>query len=571
MSSPHTLTRRLAALFLTLASALGQAEPLRLVISQQDVTIDGRVASRIVLNGQLPGPVLRWREGEMAEIAVTNTLDVPSSVHWHGLLLPGEMDGVPGLNGFAGIPPGQTFTYRFPLRQAGTYWYHAHSRLQEQDGLYGALVITPRDGEPEPDLADRDYVLLLSEFHPDRAETILHKLKSIPGYYNQGRRTLTGLFKQAEREGWRAALADRLAWGRMRMDATDLADVSGYTFLVNGRSPAANWTGLFRPGERVRLRVINASAMSFFDFRIPGLTLQVVSADGRELRPVSVDELRIAPAETYDVIVTPGAAEAYSVVAEAMDRSGLALATLAVREGLRGPVPQQRPRAELTMADMGMAHAGMNHGTPADGSAHDAHQGHGGQPPAADSTASGWARAGTPAGLRALSYADLVSRHPQPDTRAPTRDIVIRLTGNMERYAWTLNGKPEHEATPWRLREGERVRLTFVNETMMAHPMHLHGMFVQLENGQAPASQPDKHTVIAPPGRSVSVLLSASEPGEWALHCHLLYHMASGMMGKVVVARAGPESPAVDHSGHDGHGGTTSTPGGAEEQHHGHH
>ncbi len=534
-------TTVLALLCLILASALGQAEPLRLVISQQDVTIDGQVASRIVLNGQLPGPVLRFRQGEMAEISVTNQLDVPSSIHWHGLILPGEMDGVPGLNGFAGIPPGETFTYRFPLRQSGTYWYHAHSRLQEQDGLYGALVITPRDGEAATDIADRDYVLLLSEFHPERAETILHKLKSLPGYYNQGRRTLADLFRQAARDGWGPALADRKAWGGMRMDPTDLTDVTGYTFLINGRSPQANWTGLFTPGERVRLRVINASAMSFFDFRIPGLMLDVVAADGRDVRAVTVDEFRIGPAETYDVIVTPGQAPAYRVVAEPIDRSGFASGTLAVRDGLRGPPTQQRSRAELTLTDMGMNHGGhdmsgmadMNHDMAMD---HDMDH-------AMPASPTGWADAGTPPGLRALRYEDLISLQPQPDQRAPVRDLTIRLTGNMERYSWTLNGQHEHKTEPLRLNDGERVRLRFVNETMMAHPMHLHGMFVQLENGQPPASQPDKHTLIVPPGRSLTALLTADQAGEWALHCHLLYHMASGMMGKIVVARGDAPAP----------------------------
>ena len=557
MSANHVLRRLLAALSLSLLATTGLASPQHLVISRQLVTIDGRQAEKIALNQQIPGPVLRFREGETAEITVTNQLDVPTSVHWHGLILPGAMDGVPGLNGFHGIPPGQSFTYRFPLRQSGTYWYHAHSQLQEQDGLYGALVVEPR---VPAEAADRDYVLLLSEFHPDSADTILHKLKSIPGYYNQGRRTLTGLFAQAGREGWRSTLADRLAWGRMRMDPTDLADVTGYSFLVNGQPPADAWTGLFRPGERVRLRVINASAMSFFDFRIPGLGLQVVSADGREVDPVSVDEFRIAPAETYDVIVRPAEAAAYTVVAEAIDRSGLALATLATSPGLRGPAPALRTRTELTMADMGMAHADM----------HEMHH-HPGMTmdmPMPKPARGGWADAGTPTGHRALRYEDLVSRNPQPDTRKPAREIVIRLTGNMERYAWTLDGQPMAALPPWRLNAGERVRLTYANETMMAHPMHLHGMFVQLENGQPPERQPDKHTVIVPPGQRVSVLLSATEAGEWALHCHLLYHMASGMMGQVVVARAVPDRAAPSS-------GPQPVPAPAdmsmEAHHHGHH
>ncbi len=563
-------SRLLAALLLLLPGTPPLAAAVQLVIARENIRIDDQQAQKITLNGQLPGPTLHFKEDEQAEITVTNHLDVPSSIHWHGLLLPGAMDGVPGLNGFHGIAPGQSFTYRFPLRQAGTYWYHAHSQLQEQDGLYGSLVIAPGTATaPEP---ERDYVVLLSEFHPDSPETILHKLKAIPGYYNSSRRTLVDLFTTARRDGWRAALADRKAWGEMRMDPTDLADVGGYTFLVNGKSPQANWTGLFTPGERVRLRVINAAAMSFFDFRIPGLKLEVVAADGREVKPVSVDEFRIGPAETYDVIVTPGSAPAYSIAAEALDRSGMALATLAVHEGLRADRPQPRRRSELTMADMGMAHAGASHdmaamddmpdmpGMPGmPGMQHDKHEAAAAASPAKPG---GWADADTPEGQRALRYEDLESLHGQSDVRAPERDVLIRLTGNMERYSWTLNGKPEREAEPLRLRQGERVRLKFVNETMMAHPMHLHGMFVQLENGRAAAAMPDKHTLVVPPGGSLSVLLSVTEPGEWALHCHLLYHMASGMMSKVVVDRldAAPDSatntaqpaaaPAMPSGGH---------------------
>lgn len=581
---PHAPAARLVLvlpLLLAGLAGIARAGPVQLTIARQAVTIDGRTISKITLNGQLPGPTLRFQEGEEAEIRVTNSLNVPSSIHWHGLLLPGEMDGVPGFNGFAGIPPGQTFTYRFPLRQAGTYWYHAHSQLQEQDGLYGSLVITPRTG-PAAAAAPvaRDYVVLLSEFHPDSPETILHKLKAVPGYYNTGKRTLADLFTAARRDGWRAALADRQAWGGMRMDPTDLADVTGYTFLVNGQSPRANWTGLFAPGERVRLRVINASAMSFFDFRIPGLALDIVAADGRDVRPVTVDEFRIGPAETYDVIVTPGRAEAYSVVAEPIDRSGFAIGTLAVRDGLRGPQPpHHRPRVELTMADMGMSHGEMVHGENTDTNMSAVHAGHdmsGMEGMSHDmpspATPAGWADAGTPPGQRALRYEDLVSLRPQPDQRAPVRDVTIRLTGNMERYSWTLNGQPEHEAEPIRLSYGERVRLRFVNETMMAHPMHLHGMFMQLENGQPAATRPDKHTLIVPPGRSVTALLTADEAGEWALHCHLLYHMASGMMGKVVVARVDvpATAPAPAPAAMPGHDMSTMAPQ-SEGHAHGHH
>ncbi len=522
----------------------------RLTIDRRDVNVTGRPVSSLTINGQLPGPTLRFKEGEDAVIHVTNRLDEDASLHWHGMLLPPEMDGVPGLSGFDGIKPGETFTYRFKIRQSGTYWYHSHSGTQEQAGLYGALIIDPI--APEIVKAPRDYVVVLSDFTEENSDEILRNLKNDSGYYNRGKRTVGDFFHDVGRDGLGAALRNRLDWGDMRMDPTDLADVSGYTFLVNGKSPERNWTGLFNPGERVRLRFINASAMSYFDVRIPGLKLIVIQADGQNVEPVPVDEFRIAVAETYDVIVTPKDDRAYSIIAEPIDRSGYARGTLAPRDGLSGEIPPMRPRTVLTMSDMGMAGMqGMDHGAMGDmkGMDHGAMDDmkgvdHGAMDETKKSSGAaprGWADASTPPGMRALRYADLKSLELQKDTRLEKREIVVRLGGNMERFIWTINGRKSGDAEPIELGYGERVKLTFVNESMMAHPMHLHGMFVQLVNGQPADRLPNKHVVNVAPGSSYSVMMTANEPGEWAFHCHLLYHMSAGMMTKAVVARMSAE------------------------------
>ena len=545
--------RVLTPIFAVLAwLASAHAGEYRLTIDRQTVNVTGKPVQSLTINGQVPGPTLRFKEGEDVTIHVTNRLREDTSVHWHGLLLPGQMDGVPGLNGYPGIKPGQTYTYRFKIRQAGTYWYHSHSGTQEQAGLYGALVIDP--ATPDVVQAARDYVVVLSDFTSEDSDEILRNLKNDAGYYNYGKRTLGDFFDDARRDGFWGALRDRLDWGDMRMDPTDLSDVSGYTFLVNGKSPAQNWSGLFTPGERVRLRFVNASAMSYFDVRIPGLKMIVIQADGQNIQPVPVDEFRIAVAETYDVIVVPQDM-AYTIMAEPIDRSGYARGTLAPREGMSAPIPQLRPRTVLNMSDMGMAHGmgdmkGMDHGSgdmkgmdhgggDMQGMDHGGMSGmdHGAKPKQPSGPPRGWADAGTPPGMKALRYADLKSLVPQKDTRPAAREIVVRLGGNMERYIWTLNGRKASEADPIELQYGERVKLTFVNESMMAHPMHLHGMFVQLVNGQPADRLPNKHVVNVAPGSSYSVMLTADEPGEWAFHCHLLYHMNSGMVTKVVVAR----------------------------------
>lgn len=513
-----------------LAASPASAGTYDLTVAREDVTVTGRPVRSITINGTIPGPTLRFREGEDVTIRVTNRLDEPTSIHWHGLLVPGGMDGVPGLNGFPGIAPGETFSYHFPIRQSGTYWYHAHSGAQEQAGHIGSIVITPK-GE-DPVRSDRDYVVVLSDFTREDPRAILDHLKLDDDFYNFSRRTVGDFLRDARAKGVSAAWDDYGTWGRMRMTPTDLSDVSGYTFLVNGKAPEQNWTGLFRPGERVRLRFINASAMTFFDVRIPGLRMTVVQADGQDVEPVTVDEFRVGSAETYDVVVRPEVAKAFTLVAEPIDRTGFALGTLAPSEGMRGDVPPHRPRALLTMADMGNM-PGMDMGGRMDGM------------PGMDMS-SGWAEAGTPEGRKALSYDDLRSLGTQAKAGEPDKVLEVRLGGNMQRYIWTINGKKHVDAEPIRLNYGERVRLKFVNETMMAHPMHLHGMFVQLENGQPAEKMPSKHTVTVPPGDSYSVVFTADEAGEWAFHCHLLYHMLAGMMTSVEVARPGEAaSPAA--------------------------
>jgi len=524
-----------------------------LFIDKKTVTIIDKPLERITVNGTIPGPTLEFTEGDEAVINVTNNLDEDSSIHWHGLLLPGEMDGVPGLNGFAEIKPGDTFTYRFNIRQSGTYWYHAHSMAQEQDGHYGSIIIHPKQDDLH---VDRDYVVLLSDFHEDEGNTIMKNLKKSSEYYVYVRRTLGDFFSSVEQDGFSQAWRNAKMWGEMRMLPTDLADIGNYTFLMNGKTADQNWTGLYKPNEKVRLRFINASAMSFFDVRIPGLKMMLVAADGQAVEPVEIDEFRFGVAETYDVIVTPEQHKAYTIVAEPIDRSSFALGTIAPKLGMRGVIPKQRPMSLLTMADMGMAHD-MEHSDPnmnhsdhqmdmhANHDMHDMdHSMHNMQSTNAPIDdfdtgvpGSGWANAHTPENHKALSYKDLRYLGEQSDQRQAEQEIIVRLGGNMERYIWTLNGKKYTDASPINLRFGERVRLTFINETMMAHPMHLHGMFMQLENGQPMSKLPNKHTLIVAPGDSYSVLLTADEPGEWAFHCHLLYHMMSGMMNKVVVAK----------------------------------
>ena len=519
-----------------------------LTIAEQTVNITGKPLKRITVNGKFVAPLLEFEEGDEAIIRVHNKLkNQDSSIHWHGLILPGIMDGVPGFNQFDGIAPNKTYEYKFKVRQNGTYWYHSHSKGQEQDGLYGPLVIYPKNKVPlsPEEKADKDYVVLLSDFHNSTSGQIMKNLKKEADYYQNRRETVFDVLKQVKRNGLKATWQDRSMWNQMRMLKTDMSDVTSYTFLMNGKTPAQNWTGNFKAGEKVRLRFINASAMSLFDVRIPNLKMTVVSADGQPVKPVPVDEFRIGTAETYDVIVEPKQAN-YQIEAESIDRTGFSVGSL--HDGNTPPIkqvvmPKPRPRSLLTMEDMGMNHdmssmKGMDHDMSSMKGMDNEMEMNTASPKQEQSgeVVYGWANASTPAGLKALQYSDLQSLTPQKDTRAPEREIEIRLGGNMERYIWTINGKKFNETEPFKVKYGERIRLKFVNESMMAHPMHLHGMFMQLENGQDPSNMPNKHTVIVPPGKTITTLLTADELGEWAIHCHLLYHMSAGMMNKLIVA-----------------------------------
>ncbi|HET6552002.1 MAG TPA: copper resistance system multicopper oxidase [Dyella sp.] len=520
-----------------------------LEIGELLVDFTGRKRIATVVNGQLPAPLLRWRQGDTVTLRVRNRLPVTSSIHWHGIVLPADMDGVPGLS-FDGIPPGGEYVYRFAVNQSGTYWYHSHSRFQEQTGLYGPIVIEPRDGEPRA--AGRDYVVLLTDWTDTDPETIYANLRKQGDYYNIGKRTVGDFFREAGRDGMAKALAERRMWNQMRMDPTDLADVSAlaHTYLVNGCTPAGNWTGLFSAGEKIRLRFINGASMTFFDVRIPGLKMTVVAADGQAIEPVSVDEFRIGAAETYDVIVQPSADRAWTIFAQSMDRTGFARATLAPRMGMEADVPVLDPRPLLSMGDM---MGSMDHGT-----GHDMHDmdmmiGMPGMNMAASpspvpaTSPQADMRVATPRtnlddpgvglrgnGRRVLTYADLHAVD-APISPQVDREITLRVTGNMERYLWSFDAKRFSDAGPLQLRHGEHVRVVLVNDTMMTHPIHLHGMWSELEAPDG-TFQARKHTVVVQPAQRISYRVSADAPGRWAYHCHLLYHMEAGMFREVVVA-----------------------------------
>jgi L-ascorbate oxidase len=525
-------------LALAVAGGAAQAGTYDLTIEKLSVNFTGKAREALTINGQIPGPLLRFKEGEDVTINVTNKLDTDTSLHWHGLLVPYTQDGVPGMS-FPGIKPGETFTYRFTTKQSGTYWYHSHSEMQEQEGVYGPLIIDPAGREPFK--FDREYVVMLSDWTDEKPMRILSKLKKQSDYYNYNQRTVGSFLKDAAEKGWGATIRDRVDWGEMRMTPTDISDVTGYTFLLNGRKTEDNWTALFKAGERVRLRIINGSAMTYFDLRIPGLKMTVVQADGNAVQPVPVDELRIAVAETYDVIVWPKEERAYTIFAESLDRTGFARGTLAPREGMVAEVPALRSRPLLTMADMAGMHEGMDHGgghgaAPAGGMPAMDHSamGHGATSGAeGGATRSGIAPAAANGG-KVLVYGDLRAMKRYADYRAPDREIELRLTGNMERYFWSFNDKKYSEAEPIRMRLGERVRIKFVNTTMMSHPMHLHGMWMQLDVGRQ-AFNPLKHVVNVAPGETLYVDVPVDAPGEWAFHCHLMFHMSAGMFRKIVV------------------------------------
>jgi CopA family copper-resistance protein len=520
-----------------------------LEIDELPVDFTGRKRIATVVNGQLPAPLLRWRQGETVTLRVRNRLKVSSSIHWHGIVLPADMDGVPGLS-FDGIPAGGEYTYRFTVNQSGTYWYHSHSRFQEQTGLYGPIVVEPRDGERHP--TDRDYVVMLNDWTDLDPETIYANLKKQSGYYNVGKRTVGDFVHDADSAGIAKALDERRMWNQMRMDPSDLADVSSvaYTYLTNGCTPAGNWTGLFNAGEKVRLRFINGSSMTFFDVRIPGLSMTVVAADGQAIEPVTVDEFRIGTAETYDVIVQPSADRAWTIFAQSMDRTGYARATLAPRAGMTAAVPSLDARPLLAMGDMmgTMDHGSMGHDMPgmAMGGMPDMAHDHG----AVESLKTGPEvdmRVSTPRsnlddpgvglrdnGRRVLSYADLHAVD-APISPRVDREMTLRLTGNMERYLWSFDGKRYSGAEPLRLKYGEHVRIVLVNDTMMTHPIHLHGMWSELESPDG-NFQVRKHTVMVQSAQRIAYRVSADALGRWAYHCHLLYHMEAGMFREVVVA-----------------------------------
>ncbi|MBL4613279.1 MAG: copper resistance system multicopper oxidase [Magnetovibrio sp.] len=516
-------------------------------------------------NGATPGPVLRFKEGEDVSINVTNNLDESTSIHWHGLIVPYQQDGVPGIS-FDGIKPGETFTYNFPIVQSGTYWFHSHSGFQEPDGAYGAIIIEPK--KREPFRYDREYVVQLTDKHPDSGARIMRNLKSMPDYYNRQQQTLGDFFNDVAENGFGETVNDRMAWGNMRMMPADVEDLQGFTPLINGKGPSQNWTGLFKPGERIRLRFINSSAMAYFDIRIPGLKMTVVSADGNNVRPVKVDEFRIAVAETYDVIVHPKEDKAYTIFAASMGRSAYGRGTLAPREGMVAEVPKLSKRPLLTMADMGMSGdmAGMDHsmmkGMDASSMAgmdssmmkgmgsssmagmdHSKMKGMSAKPDPFYAPGSGLTPVAANGG-KFMSYADLKAQKPMYEDREPTREIELRLTGNMERYIWSINGKKYEDEEEIRLKYGERVRFKFVNETMMSHPMHLHGMWSILDTG-AGKWNPIKHTISIAPGTTVYMETEVDAAGQWAFHCHLSYHASAGMFRRVVV-EGGPETIKLD-------------------------
>ncbi|MFL6964831.1 copper resistance system multicopper oxidase [Pseudomonas alvandae] len=549
-----------------------------LFIGESPVNFTGNPRTAQTINGGIPGPLLRWREGDTVTLRVRNRLHDTTSIHWHGILLPANMDGVPGLS-FKGIEPGGLYVYQFKVRQNGTYWYHSHSGFQEQAGVYGPLVIDAK--EPEPFQYERDYVVMLTDWTDEDPTDIIRKLKKQSDYYNYNKRTVGDFIDDVGKNGWGATVADRKMWAEMKMNPTDLADVSGatYTYLMNGQAPDMNWTGLFKPGERIRLRFINGSSMSYFDVRIPGLKMTVVASDGQHVKPVSVDELRIAVAETYDVIVEP-TQEAYTLFAQSMDRTGYARGTLASRAGLSAPVPPLDPRPLVTMDDMGMG--GMDHGSMAgmgemSGMDHNSMQGmegmdHGQMQGMDDNAMQGMdhgamqgmgAMQAHPAtekdnplvdmqamsvkpklddpgmglrnnGRKVLTYADLRSTFADPDGREPGRTIELHLTGHMEKFAWSFNGVKFSDAAPLLLKYGERLRIVLINDTMMTHPIHLHGMWSDLEdeNGQFMVR---KHTIDVPPGSKRSYRVTADALGRWAYHCHLLFHMEMGMFREVRV------------------------------------
>lgn len=557
--SPNTVWAREGSGALTAPVPVLWGTEFDLTIGETAVNFTGAPRMATTINGSIPAPILRWREGDTVTLRVTNRLRTSTSIHWHGILVPFQMDGVPGLS-FRGIDPDTTFVYRFKVKQSGTYWYHSHTGFQEQTGMYGAIIIDPAAGDPHR--ADRDYVVQLSDWTDEDPMRVFAKLRKHSDYYNFNQLTVGDFTRDVSDTGLRGAMRKRQMWNRMRMNPTDLADISGYTYtyLMNGSTPAGNWTGLFRQGERVRLRFINAGAQSFFDVRIPGLKMTVFHVDGQDVDPVTVDEFRIGAAETYDVIVTPRDDRAYTIFAQSMDRTGYARGTLAPRAGMTADVPAMDDPQWLAMADMmGNMTRGEATGTQImRGMNHSAHKMQSGMAAAAGVVRVRHARTeygpsvdmrvDSPRtnlddpgiglrnnGRRVLTYADLHTIGGPIDARGAEREIELHLTGNMERYSWSLDGLEFGKSTPVHFRHGERLRVVLVNDTMMTHPMHLHGLWSELEShdGEFMAR---RHTISVQPAQRVSFLVKVDALGRWAWHCHLLYHMDSGMFRQVVVA-----------------------------------
>ena len=550
-----------------------------LTYSPIPVNFTGKNRFATAINGSVPAPTLRWKEGEEVTLNVTNHLAEDTSIHWHGIILPSSQDGVPNISeGFSGIKPSETFQYKFRVNQSGTYWYHSHSGFQEPTGAYGAIIIDSI--EPEPFNYDRDYVVTLSDWSDEKPDNIYAKLKKLSHYYNYQERTVFDALSEVGEKGWDGFWSSRGMWNEMRMSDRDISDVTGYTYtyLMNGQTPEDNWTGIFKRGEKIRLRFINAAAMSFFDISIPGLKMTVVAADGQYVQPFSIDEFRLGVAETYDVIVEPSAEQAYSIFAQSIDRTGFSSGTLTPNAAMKAIPPAMDASPILGHGDMGMSMAGMDHGKMAgmdhskmagmdhskmDHSGHDMSNmtpkpeygsgkaGFGSNRPVIHkSTEFGPhvdMRADSPEyriddpgiglrnnGRKVLTYADLRNLHKTPDPREPGREIDLHLTGNMSRYMWSMNGIKFAHAKPLKFKYGERLRINFINDTMMNHPMHLHGMWSDLETGD-PDYIPRKHTVIVQPGSKASYLVTADAMGGWAFHCHLFFHML-GMFRKVEVS-----------------------------------
>ena len=503
-----------------------------LYVSEKMITVNGKSSMATLINDSLPAPTLKMQEGDTVTIRVHNQLNESTSIHWHGLLVPFEMDGVPGIS-FDGIPAGSTFTYKFKLTQSGTYWYHSHTGFQEQTGMRGAIVIEPKGRERYP--IEEDHVILLSDWTHRDPHNLLKLLKQRADFDNYHLPDFKKLLSDIAATDLEAAYDKRKMWNQMRMMPTDFTDLSGettFTYLMNGKTTAANWTQLVKAGQPVKLRFINGSAQTIFDVRIPGLKMKVVATDGIDVAPVDVDDFRIGVAETYDVIVTP-TRDAHTIFAQNIDRTGFVATTLATKRGARAAIPAMDDVEWLTMSDM-MGAMGAN--------GYDARHAKTEYDFKTDMRVDSPRMNLDDPGInlrdinrKVLTYNQLhsVGDEIMAEQRKPTREIEIHLTGNMERYIWALDGIMFKDAPPVNIKPGERVRITLVNDTMMNHPMHLHGMWsdLRMPSGEF---QVRKHTIMVQPAQKISFDVTG-EAGRWAWHCHLLYHIEAGMFREVAV------------------------------------